>query len=203
MSHDRRQPFRDAWEQCIRADPRMTGSTLLVALVAASHGNRDGTCIMTSVKTLADECGLSVTTVKRALSALRPKSGAGYLERVERGTGSRNPDIVKSSSYSLAVPDDLRLTGEPKIPVDNTLTRAHARAIDARTTAHPALNYSSSGTELGLTHEPLPVVTRDTRRQRRPAWCGQCDQTTRQIEVGEDLRAQRCPRCHPLRSATA
>lgn len=32
---------------------------------------------------------------------------------------------------------------------------------------------------------------------RRPTWCGRCDQTTRQVEVGEHV--ERCPACHPLR----
>jgi hypothetical protein len=30
-----------------------------------------------------------------------------------------------------------------------------------------------------------------------PAWCGACDETTRQVET-DDGRPARCPRCHPL-----
>lgn len=48
--------------------------------------------------------------------------------------------------------------------------------------------------------QELPAPKRDARIPvPRPQWCGQCDQTSRQVEL-EDGRAMRCPRCHPLRS---
>lgn len=40
----------------------------------------------------------------------------------------------------------------------------------------------------------VPVVA---DREMRPAWCGECDERTRQLEL-DDGRAARCPSCHPL-----
>lgn len=39
-----------------------------------------------------------------------------------------------------------------------------------------------------MLHRPLMM---------RPPWCGDCDEQTRQIEVGDDARPARCTRCHP------
>ena len=34
----------------------------------------------------------------------------------------------------------------------------------------------------------------------KPPWCGQCDERSRQIEVGESGVPAQCPNCHPLAS---
>ena len=36
----------------------------------------------------------------------------------------------------------------------------------------------------------------------RPPYCGGCDERTRQLEVGDDARPVRCPRCHPAVAAS-
>ncbi|MEE6295707.1 hypothetical protein [Georgenia wangjunii] len=43
----------------------------------------------------------------------------------------------------------------------------------------------------------IAEARRRLARERRPAWCGTCDEQTRQFE-DDDGRPARCPACHPL-----
>lgn len=50
----------------------------------------------------------------------------------------------------------------------------------------------------------LVVVTEPEPKRRRPGkppWCGQCQAEGRRMELLEDGRERRCPRCHPLVAA--
>lgn len=190
----REQPLRDAWEQLLRVDERITGTAMLTALTAATHGDRDGSRIFVTVDLLARETGTSPATVKRALATM---IDLGYLVRKRRGTRAGD-GRTSASAYRLGVP--LQLTSEPETPVDDARSTAHVRAVEAFSRAHSEGLKGSFDHSLGLTGEPLPVVTRDTR-QRRPRWCGRCDEPTRQIEIGEDHQPRRCPACHPTTSS--
>ncbi|GAA4626686.1 hypothetical protein GCM10023196_035940 [Actinoallomurus vinaceus] len=53
-----------------------------------------------------------------------------------------------------------------------------------------------------LAHDgPWWTIRLAAERPPRPAWCGECDERTRQVEV--DGVIHRCPLCHPLRNEEA
>jgi hypothetical protein len=67
-----------------------------------------------------------------------------------------------------------------------------------------------AGSAPSYAHDPASVFATVVRRQsevappvaQRPAWCGQCDERTRLLEL-DDGSAGRCPTCHPLSFAAA
>jgi hypothetical protein len=190
----RRQPRRDAWEQLIRADPAITGTSLLVGLLAASHGDRDGTRIKMSQQTIGDQAGVSVPTVWRALTSLRK---LGYLEQVHRG-GRNGDGSTRPSEFHLAVPRAQLIMSDGLSPVDNPLSTIHQRAVEVFSTDHGSgLNYSNGGSQL-ITHDQQPVRP-GLPGSAAATSCGRCHPTTHMLEDPiTGLPIGRCPQCHPL-----
>jgi hypothetical protein len=189
-SNDRAQPLRHRWYQCIRADPRMTGSTLFVLLVAATYGNSDGTNVRVGVRRLADDTGMSERTVRYGLAE---GVNSGYLFRERRG-GRRGDGVGMPAEYRLTLPfpvDNPFSTGNG-LPLENGLNRQYEAS-------QPANGDTSTG-------NGLPPTSSDHRYDQKPrpaAWCGRCDETTRLIEDEDTRVPRRCEVCHPLRKTTA
>jgi hypothetical protein len=101
VSDQRHEPkLRDTWERCLRADPRITGSTLCVLLLVATYGNRDGTRARPGVPQLVEDTGWSDSTVTRAFKIGRE---TGYLREVVRGHRLGDGTVV-ASEYALNLP---------------------------------------------------------------------------------------------------
>lgn len=74
------QPYQ--WSALLLADPRVTRSTLLVALVLATYGRATpDTPVWPSMGRVARETGITRPTVSVALGELR---GLGYLTEADR-----------------------------------------------------------------------------------------------------------------------
>lgn len=99
----------------------------------------------------------------------RPQERLRLAERVARALsgGARRTDLVEALTHDL----------EP------SRVRSAVAVVMSRTGdpdwAKPVPRSSAS---------PTP---------KAPQWCGECDQTTRQLET-DDGRVRRCPTCHPL-----
>lgn len=65
--------------------------------------------------------------------------------------------------------------------------------------AHPA-GVRAPYAVLSARLEQLPRPRSVSAKHTRPPWCGDCDETTRHVEL-RDGRAARCPACHPLRES--
>jgi hypothetical protein len=177
MSHDRPQPLRDAWEQCIRADPRMTGTTLLVLAIAATYANRDGTALRVGVSRLCEDTGLAERSVRYAITA---GIKAGYLHRERRGR--RHGDVGIVSEYRLTLP--LPVTRDRLTPVDGAVDAARPTGTGMPVGMSPTGTIHSPNRHL-TTSQPAPGCTppvvdqeRPTRAQARArtreASCGRC-----------------------------
>ena len=51
---------------------------------------------------------------------------------------------------------------------------------------------------LGERRRELAALDDDPRPPPKPAWCGECDEQTRLVEVDDGRTVARCIRCHPL-----
>lgn len=78
---------------------------------------------------------------------------------------------------------DALATGLDRLQVE---THARRKASEAQT-----VKYFLAG----LSAEHMPAV--EQARPKRPDWCGECDERTRQRE-NDQGQSYRCPRCHPL-----
>jgi hypothetical protein len=194
-SNDRQQPLRHLWTQCIRVDPHMTGSTLLVLLVAASYGNLDGSAIRVGVGRLADDTGMSDRTVRYAMAA---GVKAGYLHLDRRGR--RQGHEGKPSEYRLSLPFPSG-NGLPAGPVDNAFPSGNG--LPAGSVPKRQFRGSQAATDdfpSGNGLQQTSIYQED--QPQRPAWCGRCDERTRLIEDEDTRRPRRCNVCHPLRAVS-
>ena len=91
--------LRFTWEQTLR-HAALPSTRKLVALMAATYANGDGTRVRPGESELAEACGIDPRTVRRQLVALRE---SGWLTRTRRG----------SSQGRRAMADEYRLTLPP------------------------------------------------------------------------------------------
>lgn len=73
---------RYEWEERLFRDPRITGSTLLIAVALGRHANRDhAKPVFPATSTTARETGVTRQTVSRATASLER---AGYVTEADR-----------------------------------------------------------------------------------------------------------------------
>lgn len=89
---------RFTWERAICGIP-MQPTTKLIALLAATYANKDGTNVRPGNALLAAAAGTSDRTVRRALDEAR---AIGVLHRVSRGSNSGRAHLA--DVYRLSLP---------------------------------------------------------------------------------------------------
>lgn len=188
-------PLRDRWERVVREDPRVTKTTLFVLLLSATYANRDGSNLRVGVKRLAEASGLGEQTIRRGLTEGRE---LGYLHRDVRG--HRSGELVVTDEHHLTLPFPV-LT-----PVDNagdnSSTSGHHRPVVGGTSGQKPGYQWSPETAPVVTHDHQQVFTRNDKGAARPAWCGRCDETTRQVlDDDTHLPIALCEFCHPKRAS--
>jgi DNA-binding transcriptional ArsR family regulator len=99
---------------------------LAVAMVMATYANPDGTRIFPGEQRLADDIGVSRSTVTRALARLRSE---GWVEKVREG----NSRSGKADEYRLRLPGRASPTGDQASspPVLGSWARAASSAADS------------------------------------------------------------------------
>jgi 5-methylcytosine-specific restriction endonuclease McrA len=102
-----------------------------------------------------------------------------------RGCNSRKRDRTPAQAGMTLLP-------EPKTDLLRTKSAARSYALPDPTRPVPSPT-EKKGRGHGASADAPSPPTQD----QRPAWCGQCDQATRMIEV-PDGRLTHCPTCHPL-----
>jgi hypothetical protein len=138
--------------------------------------------------------GASRRNLSRALAELLT---AGWLDRVAgNGRASTYVPLRRPRPIGRPVDDDVDNPGgdlghlrpgfaaklghiRPGLPAPTLCTARGGRREEPTPSARPVDNVADGGAA------------------RRPAWCGRCDEATRQLEVADHV--ERCPACHPLR----
>lgn len=189
MTAARDQMLRDRWEQCLRNDPRITRSSLLVLMLMATYGDRDGTRISVGIERICTDTGLGEATVRKAIKAgTRTKYLARDMRGHRLGDGS-----ARSSEYHLTVPFPVTSTRSP-VTVDESSMRL-ARPVDTVSTVKTSDLNRQSVTAQPLRTDGLPGVTRSYQESRGP--CGHCDPQRMILDPETFLPVAHCPRCHP------
>ena len=85
-------------------------------------------------------------------------------------------------------------------------TEREIQAVTGKITQDPAIRWPGAYLRRAIDQGDGPALLEEARQQladadatARPPWCGQCDERTRQIELG-DGTPSRCPACHPSAS---
>ena len=116
------------------------------------------------------------------------------------GGGEIDPDAVEvlaglGPSWPLTAGQRRKLT--PKVSAALAVGWSKP-ALSAHLAANPD-GVKSPAAVLGARLDDLPPAEKDSRSAaQRLAWCGRCDEPTRQRENAEG-HPYRCPDCHPLR----
>lgn len=156
-----------------------------------------------SLSTLAEATGLDRATVRRHLNRLEK---AGWVSRF-RPPAERARKEHARTAYALTIPPGLG--AESPQPGGSVPLGLGAQDTGARGTEPPNQTVKQEIPP----NPPQAGGTRCKKHKARPkaycpdcqlpalaavpAWCGECDQDTRQIEQ-DDGRVARCPACHPL-----
>jgi hypothetical protein len=99
------------WERVVRDWPMtkpMTQKVKLVALVAATYADRDGTRVRPGEHRLADSCGMGGSTARRFLAVVIE---LGLLEQVRRG-GNGMATEYRLTAPAADLPTDI--TAQPR-----------------------------------------------------------------------------------------
>jgi len=97
---EQRPVHRITWQRAVRDDPTITRTDLLVLLVLSTYANADGTGAYPAEATLAEACGVSTRSVRRAVQVGREK---GYVDVTRRGH-RRGDGSAVTNAYVLALP---------------------------------------------------------------------------------------------------
>lgn len=144
---------RFEWERVVRKHLRqpdgtrppsewahVASGTRLVAWVAASYANRDGTSVRPGLDNLIEDTGTSRATVLRALAWLRAE---GWLVEVSSRRRAKTDTRGKSTVYRLTIP--ARLAAE----VSSQMTEVSSRIAEVSTDVAESTRdetYTRSGT---------------------------------------------------------
>jgi len=174
------------------------GTELLVLLALADFADDSGGNAWPSMETLSKKCRQDRRTVQRTLVKLEDEG----LVKVARNAG---PGGVNRYVVVMPRPVSVPSEGGGDLPgAADCRGGVQTMGGAAPTPPEPSFNRPvpppppASGGRVCTRHSRPRSGCADcaTFKPVRPPWCGQCDETTRLVEVSDSSMA-RCPDCHP------